>query len=119
VCIPLYTRRGIPAEVLKRVVRKPAVEESYFSRGGDYRTFDLRPELGRVRCPTLVLAGRDDPITPVRGAEEVVEHLPPEVMRFECLDDAGHGVFWDRPDDVVSIIKRFLSDLPSSGAAAP
>ena len=36
------------------------------------RDMDLRPDLGRIQAPTLVVAGEQDPVTTVAMAEEIV-----------------------------------------------
>ncbi|WP_326686850.1 MULTISPECIES: alpha/beta fold hydrolase [unclassified Streptomyces] len=38
--------------------------------------FDLRAELSRVTVPTLVVAGREDPATPVAHARELADGIP-------------------------------------------
>jgi pimeloyl-ACP methyl ester carboxylesterase len=37
---------------------------------------DLRPALGRIACPTLVLCGRQDALTPVDRHEEIAAAIP-------------------------------------------
>ena len=46
-----------------------------FRKGEDY-TFDYLADLTRIKCPTLVLAGEDDPITPPFYSEQIVAALP-------------------------------------------
>ena len=50
---------------------------------GEAREFDLREDARRVRVPTLVLAGEDDGLMPIAGAEELVAALDPALVRFE------------------------------------
>jgi proline iminopeptidase len=38
---------------------------------GELRTIDLTPRLGAIRCPTLILAGEDDPACPAEAAAEM------------------------------------------------
>lgn len=111
VCVPLYTQTKMPAEALARVVRRPTVSEAYFAPGGDYLTFDLRQELRNVESPVLVAAGNCDPITPLAGAREVVDWLPRESAKLVTFSNAGHGVFWDAPEDLINVVRRFVLEV--------
>ena len=76
---------------------------------GEMRSMDLRAGLARVRCPTLVLAGAHDPITPASCSEEIAAHLPAGLGQLEVFEDAGHGVHRDDPDRAESVLRAFLS----------
>ena len=55
----------------------------------EYRTYDCRPELPRIACPTLVMVGRHDWICPVDLAEEIHTLIPhSELTIFEA---SGHS----------------------------
>ena len=77
-----------------------------WDRSGE-RDFDLREDAANVRCPTLVLAGADDPGASILGVEELVAALPQELVRYERFPNVGHGVFRDRPQ-TVSLVREFL-----------
>ena len=49
---------------------------------------DLRPDLPRITAPTLVLAGADDPATPLPHAEAIANLVPQ--ARLEVLAGAAH-----------------------------
>jgi 3-oxoadipate enol-lactonase len=51
-------------------------------------TFDVRHELGRITAPTLVLAGADDPATPVPVLRQIADAVP--AARLVVLRDAAH-----------------------------
>lgn len=82
-----------------------------------FSDLDLRDELGAVRCPTLVLVGEDDPMTPVEGSEEIVRHLPDGLARLERFDRCGHGTFRDQPERTEQVLRAFLAEVakPPSG----
>jgi pimeloyl-ACP methyl ester carboxylesterase len=67
---------------------------------------DSRPELRRIQCPTLVLCGRDDVITPVDGHEEMAAEIPG--ARLVVLDDCGHLSTWEQPEAVTAEMRRWL-----------
>ena len=82
VCMPLYTREPDP-EIVKRPVLNLDVLHHFFARDGEIRHFDFLGDLNQISCPTLVLAGDRDPITPVADAEDLVAALPGACVRFE------------------------------------
>jgi len=104
VCVPLYTREPLTPDALARVQMN--FELVMFWELDRSNRFDLREEAGRVSCPTLVLAGEDDPSTTIAGAEELVAALPPDLARFERYPDTGHGVFRDRPE-AIELVRAF------------
>jgi proline iminopeptidase len=107
-CFPLYTQRPRDPDAEKRTVWN--FEVMFHFGAGEDRSMDLLPDLGRVRCPTLVLAGEEDPITPVGDAEDIAAALPPGLARLERFRGCGHGVFRDDPERGLEAIRRFLVD---------
>lgn len=63
---------------------------------GEAREFDLRPDAARVAVPTLVLAGENDALMPIHGAEELVAALPADLVRFERFG-TGNSLYAEDP----------------------
>lgn len=108
VCFPLYTRSPRDPEADGRTVWNFDVMFAF--GGGEDHAFDLLPDLARVRCPTLVLAGEDDPITPIADAEDIAAALPADRVRLARFPGCGHGVFRDDPQGGLEAIRRFLGE---------
>lgn len=106
VCLPVYNRTPGDPNRNRRV--RFAYDVMFHFGSGEERSFDLLPALGRVRCPTLVLAGEDDPITPVADSEDIVAALPADRVRFERFAGCGHGVFRDAPERAMQVIREFI-----------
>lgn len=104
VCVPLYTRTPTPADTVARIEMNLALAAHWEATTA--REFDVRDEAARIACPTLVLAGEDDPSATIAGVEELVGALP-ESAAFLRYPATGHGVFRDRPDAVEEVL-RFL-----------
>lgn len=64
---------------------------------------DLRPLLPDIRCPTLVLAGEDDPIAPLPLAEELAAGIRPDLVSLIRLPGATHSLLHDDPRAMVTI----------------
>lgn len=108
VCVPLFTRGRATAELLARMVVNP--ELAAYWDGGGSQTVDLREEARRIGCPTVVLAGGDDPSYTLTGTEELMEYLPAERTTLHVFEKARYGVFRDAPD-AVDIVRDFVLSL--------
>lgn len=79
------------------------VQQSVWESLGD---FDIRKQLGTVRCPALVVHGREDPI-PVESSADAAGALG---ARLVILERCGHVPYVEQPDALFAVIKRFLKD---------
>ncbi len=104
VCLPLYNPTPMDPDVLARVILKRDVANHFFR--GEGFTVDLFAELGNIRCPTLVLGGELDPITPVADAEDIAAAIPHS--QLVIFEGAGHGVFRDKPEEAMALIREFV-----------
>jgi len=107
-CFPLYSRKPRDPDANARTVWN--LEVMFHFGGGEDRSMDLLPDLARVRCPTLILAGEDDPITPPEDSVDIAAALPPECTRLVRFPGCGHGVFRDDPEAAFAEIRRFLAE---------
>jgi pimeloyl-ACP methyl ester carboxylesterase len=78
-------------------------------------TFDVTGRLEEIRIPALVIAAREDLMTPPRYAEFLHAHLAQS--RLAWVEGAGHMVHVERPREVNDAIRRFLDDLGARGTA--
>ncbi|MEU4552079.1 3-oxoadipate enol-lactonase [Micromonospora violae] len=76
-------------------------------------TMDLRPDLGRITAPTLVIAGADDPATPVAHAREIVGRVPR--ARLAVLDAAAHLANVEQPEQVCRLLLRHVDEERGDG----
>ncbi|MGO9450301.1 MAG: alpha/beta fold hydrolase [Candidatus Binataceae bacterium] len=106
-CLPLYSHRKRNSDWMKRSIQNTDLTTFFFK--GEIRTFNLLPQLGRIRCPTLVTAGEFDPITPVGDAEDIVAAIPAGLVRFERFKNSGHGVHHDEPEHFERVVREFIA----------
>lgn len=59
-------------------------------------THDTRGQLHKIQTPTLILAGKDDELTPGRMAEELHSDIPNSKLLI--FEQGGHGLYWEVPD---------------------
>jgi len=105
-CGPLYHRTPHDRDVDARTIWNPRVMAEF--RRGERETMNFLPELDRIKCPTLVMVGEDDPMTPVPCSEEIVAALPSDLVRFERFADAGHGIVADQPKRFFEVLRAFI-----------
>lgn len=67
---------------------------------------DSRPFLKNIKCPTLVLCGRDDAITPVSLHEEMVAGIP--ASRLVVIEECGHLSVLEQPQQVNDAFEKWL-----------
>lgn len=68
---------------------------------------DSRPSLGDIRCPTLVLVGEGDRLTPVPVSEEIHGHIPGSELVI--VEGCGHLSPLEEPDKVTRVLRDFLN----------
>jgi len=110
-CVPLYTRRPEDLDAMVRALPHANFDLTVgFFRDEFYR-FDFRDALARVRCPTLVVAGEDDPITPAADSEDIAAALPADLVRLVRFPGCGHPVYHDDEEGFFRIVREFLGSL--------
>ena len=105
-CFPLYSRTPRDPHVNARTLWN--FDVMFHFGGGEDHAFDFLPELAKVRCPTLVLGGEDDPICPIDDQADIAAALPAHLARFERFSGCGHGVYRDAPERALEVLRGFL-----------
>ena len=68
---------------------------------------DNRHRLSEISCPTLVLCGRQDALTPLEHHEEMARAIVGS--KLEVIEDCGHLSTLERPAEVSAALRRWLS----------
>jgi pimeloyl-ACP methyl ester carboxylesterase len=102
-------RRG--DEGLKRLVRTMAEEIGAEAFLRQMRAVmgrpDSRPNLSAIRCPTLVLVGDGDELTPPTLAREIAAGIPD--ARLVVIPECGHVSTLERPQGVTQALVEWLA----------
>lgn len=72
-------------------------------------TFDRSADLGRMACPTLVLVGDRDPISPAKTMAQMAERIPG--ARYVCLPGLGHLAHLEDAEAFNAALGDFLGGL--------
>ena len=78
---------------------------------GSWRPVDAAAQLANVRCPVLVVMGRDDSDFPDPEAEAaaIVGLLPASLGRYVMIENAGHYPHAEYPQQVAAAVIPFLA----------
>ena len=99
-------------EQLKRLGRQRLLRTPPQVLHGDYAAcdaFDVMERLGEVRCPTQVVCGTADMLTPPKYSVYLRDHIPG--AELVLVDGAGHMVMLEKPEVVAKAVSEFIASL--------
>jgi len=70
---------------------------------------DSVPTLRSILCPTLVIVGEADPITPLEDARRIYQSIP--AARLEVIPKAAHFPPVERPNEFAQVLSRFVAHI--------
>ncbi|SRR5579883_309282 len=73
--------------------------------------------LGRLQMPVLICVGRDDIITHVDMSRRLHALIPHS--RLEVLEECGHGLLWEKPDEINRLAMDFFTATLAAEAPGP
>jgi pimeloyl-ACP methyl ester carboxylesterase len=68
---------------------------------------DSRPTLGSIPCPTLMIVGEHDMLTPPAHAEEIAKGIPG--AKLVTLAGSGHMSPMEKPEEVTKLLVDFFA----------
>jgi proline iminopeptidase len=105
----LYSVKHDPAQaaqVQDRGIHSPDALNRAFAPGGFMQTYDLRPGLGKITAPTLILAGRHDWICAPEFSEEIHRLIPGSDLRI--FEESSHSIRVDEPQKFLDAVAGFV-----------
>ena len=69
---------------------------------------DNRPNLPKIKCPALVLCGREDQMTPLSWSEEIAALIPG--ARLAIIEHCGHLTTMERPWETSVALRQWLTE---------
>ena len=93
---PFFTERpGDAAEFAAAMAALPMSLDAYMSQLAVIQNHDATDRLAQIKVPTLVLAGEEDILIPVRLSKKLQEAIPG--ARWATVP-GGHACLWESPD---------------------
>jgi proline iminopeptidase len=71
--------------------------------------FDLSPRLTEITVPTLVIAGRDDWVTPPSQADRMMAALPD--AKLAIFEESGHYPFVEEHEQFIETVHQWVIGL--------
>ncbi|MFL6623577.1 MAG: alpha/beta fold hydrolase [Sulfurifustis sp.] len=84
--------------------QKPGVLHADFAACNNYAAGLERA--AQVKCPTLLLLGSRDSMTPARAAQDIAKTI--SSAKVVTLDGGGHNLMGEKPDEVLDALAAFL-----------
>ncbi len=76
---------------------------------------DSHGDLARLRVPTLVACGRQDPVTPLADHEAIAAAVAG--ARLEVIEDCGHLSTIEQPEALTRVLADWLAATPAAPGA--
>lgn len=110
ICQYAYSEKA-PVELIRagqrQMMRVPAqvVHDDFAA----CNAFEITDRLSEIRCPTLVLCGEEDRLTPPKYSTFLTDHIPG--ARLVLIEGAGHMVMIEKEHQVAEAISIWLKKL--------
>ena len=101
---PGFSVSGSNLRLMQR--QKPGVMHADFAACNNYATG--LASAAKVQCPTLLLLGQRDVMTPPRAARDLAAAL--KGAWVHTSPNAGHNLMGEAPDEVLDTLRSFLSE---------
>lgn len=95
-------------QLLEQAARRMAEIRSTVLHG-DFlacESFDVSERIAEIQCPTLVVCGAEDKMTPLRSSQFLANTIPH--ARLEVIPEAGHMCMLEQPQLVAAKINKFI-----------
>jgi pimeloyl-ACP methyl ester carboxylesterase len=90
----------------------PPATHSLYHHSQAMLDFDTTDCLQKIHCPTLVLVGKQDILTPLKFSQQLAQGIPN--AELVVLEGGGHGFLIESPNTVISAMLNFLRKLKSA-----
>ena len=93
-------------QIIRGMAERTGVEGYIRQQQAVMSRADTRDDLRRFGCPTLVLCGREDAITPLPMSVEMTELIPD--ARLTVIESCGHLSTLEKPHEVNAALRAWL-----------
>ena len=93
-------------KVIREMAERTGVEAYIRQQNAIISRPDFRPNLVRIKCPALVLCGRQDQLTPLKNSEEMAQAIPG--AKLIVVEECGHVSTLERPAFVSTAMRGWL-----------
>ena len=108
---PSHVQRAELIDLMSEMARSIGARGQFNQQAAMLARPDSHDDLARVRVPTLVMCGRDDPVTSVRDHEAMAAKIPG--ARLEIIENCGHLATIEQPESVNRVLIDWLRETRS------
>jgi proline iminopeptidase len=106
--LPLYLAPDSDADAIHAMLGDISPDMETSTRGMQiWSAWDVRPRLGEITCPTLVMAGRYDYICPPSQARIIADGIGNATLAE--WDDCGHFMWLEQPERFFTTVRDWLT----------
>ena len=109
---PQHLKDATMVETIKAMAKTVGKEAFFRQQRAIIGRIDSRPHLSKIKCPTLILCGREDAITPVEVHEEMKAAIPSS--QFTIIEECGHLSALEQPKRVTETLRTWLRKVTSN-----
>jgi pimeloyl-ACP methyl ester carboxylesterase len=106
---PSHLQRPDIVEAIKKMSERVGRDAYIRQQRAIMGRADSRPILKKISCPTLMLCGREDRITPVELHEEMAHAMP--AAHLSVIEQSGHLSALEQPQAVSEAMQAWLESL--------
>jgi len=104
--LPAHVRNPALVNLMAEMARSVGARGQFNQQTAMLGRPDSHADLARVRVPTLVMCGRQDPVTPLADHEAMAACVPG--ARLAVIEDCGHLSAIEQPEAVTAELVRWL-----------
>ena len=112
---PSHVERAELTKLMSEMARSIGARGQFNQQTAMMGRPDSHGDLARVTVPTLVMCGRNDPVTPVPDHEAMAAKIPG--ARLEIIENCGHLSTIEQPDCVNRVLIDWLRETDAHSAA--
>jgi pimeloyl-ACP methyl ester carboxylesterase len=112
---PSHVQRAELTNLMSEMARSIGARGQFNQQVAMLARPDSHDDLARVRVPTMVMCGGDDPVTPVRDHEAMAAKIPG--ARLEIIENCGHLSTIEQPESVNRVLIDWLRKTDTHSVA--
>ena len=114
--LPAHARHADIVESMAAMARSVGAAGQLNQQSAMLGRPDSHADLSKVRVPTLVMCGHEDPVTPLADHEAMAACVPGS--RLEVVPQCGHLSTLEQPEAVTRVLAEWLKSTVNATASA-
>jgi len=103
-----YAMPGMIDQLIEWAVNYPfaPTKQGLYHQSRAIVNHDTTDRLQDIKCPTLVLVGEQDILTPVKFSQQLSQGIPH--AELVIIENSGHGFLIESPESIAQLLLKFL-----------